>query len=166
MAPRSQQAIVVAALAVGVAAVAGIAAIEGWVTLPGSAEPPMPAPAPRPRIAATPAESLLPGETIVEAPAIAPPPPAAAPTPQAARPAPEKPSYAQAPAPENRGARRSCPNCGEVSSTAYRQFDRGGAFEVRVRFDDGTRATLRYPSDPGFRAGDRVLMANGRLRRD
>jgi len=164
--PKSQHAIMVAAVAVGVASIAGIAALEGWVTLPGSAEPSMPVPAPRPRIAATPAESLLPGETIVEAPAVAPASPASAPPSQAAKPAPVKPSYAQAPAPENRGTRRSCPNCGEVSSTTYRQFDRGGAWEVRVRFDDGTRATLRYPTDPGLRTGDRVLMANGRLRRD
>jgi hypothetical protein len=27
-------------------------------------------------------------------------------------------------------------------------LDSRGAWEVRVRFDDGTRATLRYPTDP------------------
>ena len=164
MSPRSQQAIMVAAVAVGLAGVAGIAAIEGWVTLPGSTDP---VPAQRPPIAASPAESLLPGETIVEPPsAPAPAPPAPAPPAPAAKPAPQKPSYAQAPAAERKGARRTCQNCGEVSSTSYRQFDRGGAWEVRVRFDDGTRATLRYPTDPGFRVGDRVVMSSGRLRRD
>ena len=131
------------------------------------------------RVAPTPAESLLPGETIVEAPA--PPPPLApapvtpraapltpqpkAPAAPQARPAPVTPSYAQAPAPERRSPRTSCPNCGEISSTTYRQFERGGAWEVRVRFDDGTRATLRYPTDPGFRVGERVVMSEGRLRR-
>jgi hypothetical protein len=77
------------------------------------------------------------------------------------------PSYAQqAPAPERRSPRASCPNCGEVASTTYRQFERSGAWEVRVRFDDGTRATLRYPTDPGFRVGERVVMSEGRLRRN
>ena len=153
MAGRSQQALMVAAVAVGLAAVAGIAGLEGWLTLPGATPEPTPAPAPRPRTAATPAESLLPGETIVEGPAAsAPPAPVAAPPP--------------APTPPAKAARRACPNCGEVSSTVYRQFDRGGAWEVRVRFDDGTRATLRYPTDPGFRVGERVVMSEGRLRRN
>jgi hypothetical protein len=145
MASKSQHSIMFAAIAVGLAAMAGIAAIEGWLTLPGAApEPPAQSPAARPRIAATPAESLLPGETIVEGPAASPP---------------------ASPAPSTPRARPACPNCGEVSSTAYRQFDRGGAWEVRVRFDDGTRGTLRYPTDPGFRVGERVVMSNGRLKR-
>ena len=152
MSPRSQHAIIVAAVMVGVAGVAGIAAIQGWVTLPMADEPAptTPAVAPRPRIAATPRESLSPGESIVEAP------------PPAAQPAPAQPP----PPPERPRATRSCPNCGEVSSTARRPFDSGGGWEVRVRFDDGTRATLRYPTDPGFRVGERVVMANGRLKRD
>jgi len=148
MPPRSQHAIIVAVVAVGIAALAGIAAIEGWVTLPETQPPAAePAETPRPRIAASPAESLLPGETIVEAPPAAPAPKAA-------------------PVPEPRRAKRSCPNCGEIVSTAYRRLDARGAWEVRVRFDDGTRATLRYPTDPGYRAGDRVVMANGRLRKE
>jgi len=161
MSPRSQHAIMVAALVVGIASVAGIAALEGWVTLPVSEEPAASAPpaTPRPRIAATPSESLLPGETIVEAP-----PPAAPPVP-AAQPAPPPPP-APAPEPEPRRAKRSCPNCGEITSTTYRQFDSRGAWEVRVRFDDGTRASLRYPTDPGFRVGERVVMASGRLKRE
>ena len=151
MAPKSQHAFMVAAVAVGVAAVAGIAAIEGWLTLPGTTTEP-PAPMPRPRITATPAESLLPGEAIVEAPVASPPapPPASLPASPSASPSPSRPR---------------CPNCGEVASTTYRQFDRSGAWEVRIRFDDGTRGTLRYPTDPGFRVGDRVVMANGRLKR-
>ena len=148
MQTRSQHAIIVAVVAVGIAALAGIAAIEGWVTLPG-AQPPAaePAETPRPRIAASPAESLLPGESIVEAP----PPAAVAPAVKA---------------PPAVKAKRSCPNCGEIVSTAYRRLDSRGAWEVRVRFDDGTRATLRYPTDPGYRVGDRVVMANGRLRKE
>jgi len=162
MPPRSQQAIMVAAVAVGVASVAGIAAIEGWLPLPGAAQP-APAPPP-PRISATPAESLLPGEAIVEAPA---PKAESGPAPDA-KPAPAKPAYAQPPAQERRSVRRNCPNCGMVSSTTFRQAEvaRGGAWEVRVKFDDGTRATLRYPTDPGFRVGERVVMTAGRLRRD
>ena len=36
----------------------------------------------------------------------------------------------------------------------------------QLAFDDGTRATLRFPTDPGLRVGERVIFANGRLQRD
>ena len=178
MSPKSQSAITVAAIAVGAAAVLGIAAIEGW--LPDSGGPGSP-PTQPPRVAGTaPPESLSPGESIVTvpdalrapppSPAVAPPAPADAPQP-AAKPAPRTPSYARAPsaAPEQRRpAGKPCGNCGVVSSTTYRQSDvlRGGAWEVRVQFDDGTRAALRFPTAPGFRGGQRVVFRNGRLLRD
>jgi hypothetical protein len=100
------------------------------------------------------------------APAPAPIPPAA-PSEPAAKPAPKAPAHERAPAvaTERRDARKPCANCGSVFATTFRQAElqRGGAWEVRVRFDDGTRATLRFPSDPGFRVGERVIFANGRL---
>ena len=178
MRPKSHHAIIVAAIFVGLAAALGIAAIEGWLPLrPASVKPPSVAPAL--------ADSLSPGESIVtppEATPVVPPtapvapastPTSPAPTPPpapTAKPEPKTPTYKEAPAvqPERRGARGFCANCGSVSSTTFRQTEvqRGGAWEVRVRFDDGTRATLRFPTDPGFRVGERVVFANGRLQHD
>ena len=176
MRPKSHHAIIVAAIVVGVAAALGIAAIEGW--LPWWRTPVKPA-----SVAFDPADSLSPGESIVtatDANPIAPPvsavpsapasiPPAAPPG-ATARPASKAPAYERAPAvqAERHGAHKPCANCGSVSSTTFRQTElqRGSAWEVRVRFDDGTRATLRFPTDPGFRVGERVIFANGRLRHD
>ena len=171
MRPKSHQAIVVAAIVVAAAAALGIAAIEGWLPLGRS-------PATPTSVVLDPADSLSPGESIVTptqapapaatsvAPEPAPIPPAAPPEP-AAKPAAKAPAYARAPAEatERRDARKPCTNCGSVFATTFRQADlqRGGAWEVRVRFDDGTRATLRFPTDPGFRVGERVIFANGRL---
>ena len=63
--------------------------------------------------------------------------------------------------------RRKCPNCGTVSSTVFHEREpRNARWEVRVRFDDGTRAVLRYPTNSGFRVGDRVALTQGRLRRE
>ena len=181
MRPKSHHAIIVAATVVSVAAALGIAAIEGWLPLwPARVAPTSVAAS----FAGTaPPDSLSPGESIVTAadvnqtvPAVTAVLPAPAPIPSApppestTKPVPKTPAHERAPAVqgEQRGARGPCANCGNVSSTTFRQAElqRGGAWEVRVRFDDGTRATLRFPTDPGFRVGERVIFANGRLHRD
>lgn len=165
MSPRTRQSLIIAAVAVGVAALGGIAAILGWLperfttqtatsSAPGS---PL-------RISGTaPPESLSPGESIVATPPpVATPPAPIAHEPPKTQAAPPKPGLE----PERREPRRHCANCGVVSSTTRHDRDvLGGAYEVRVRFDDGTRLTLRYPTSPGFRAGDRVFFSEGRLRR-
>lgn len=133
--------------------------------------------------------ALLPGETLV-APADVPPmrepakpvAPSAAqrPPPQYAKPALPPPAtpYAQAlpsraaPATPNytsdevarntsheRSMRNVCVNCGAILSIA----PAGPDWEVRVRFDDGSGETLRYPDCPSFRIGDRVHLEGGRL---
>jgi hypothetical protein len=54
-----------------------------------------------------------------------------------------------------------------VSSTTFHEREpRNVRWEVRVRFDDGTRKILRYPTNPGFRVGDRVALTQGRLRKE
>jgi len=64
-------------------------------------------------------------------------------------------------------AKKTCLNCGTVTTLSYRsQNPRGFPWELTVAFDDGTRGTLRYPANPGFRAGDRVLLSNGRLQKN
>lgn len=167
---------------VALAAVAGIAVIQGW--LPASLEGDTPASIASPglRIAGTvPPESLSPGETVITEsaePEATPPPGAAPPAPaqeSARKPAPRTPAYASKPAPrreraaENKPpARGLCANCGTIASATYHENERhpGGAWEVRVQFDDGSRKSMRFPTDPGLRAGDRVFFANGRLHRD
>jgi len=42
----------------------------------------------------------------------------------------------------------------------------GAQWEVRVRFDDGSRETLRYYERPRLRVGDEVHLEDGRLLRD
>lgn len=55
-----------------------------------------------------------------------------------------------------------CGTCGTVHSiTVYPDL-----YEVRVRFDDGSRRTMRYQKPPRWRVGDRVRLDNGRLVRD
>jgi hypothetical protein len=90
-------------------------------------------------------------------------------------------AYAQAPAPlavparpkytsdelarqtsYERSARNVCINCGAVTSIG----SAGSEWEVRVRFDDGSNETLRYPERPSLRIGDRVHLEDGRLLRD
>jgi hypothetical protein len=140
--PRNRQALALAAAAVGVAAVGGIAAVLGW--LPGgnsagtpSQGLPVAQAAPGSRIAGTaPPESLSPGETIVDAAKDAPSPP------------------------------QRCANCGHVASLTYHPRDpKGAVWEITVAFDDGTRLSMRYPTNPGLRVGERVSFSNGRLRR-
>ena len=159
MSPRGHHAIVVAAVIVAAAGLAGIAAIEGWLpSLPVGVTPASVASPAQSFVGTAPLESLSPGESVV------PPPEAWKPKAPPVAAAPPAPAPAQAPQAEKR--RATCPNCGVVSSTAYRPAEtQRGAWEVRVKFDDGTRATLRFPTDPRFRVGDRVTFNGGRLQR-
>ena len=103
---------------------------------------------------------LMPNETLVApaGPVAAPkPPPRAAPrpAPQYSRDEMRRDTYA--------GSSRSvCVNCGVITS-----IDEGAAqWEVRVRFDDGSRETLRFYERPRLRVGDAVHLEDGRLIRD
>jgi hypothetical protein len=56
----------------------------------------------------------------------------------------------------------NCGNCGVVHSiTTYPDL-----WEVRVRFDDGGRRTIRYHRSPRWRVGDRIRYEGGRLERE
>ena len=107
----------------------------------------------------------LPSPMAAASPAPAPgrPAPAARPEPSVTRAAPATPAYARAAPPAvtsyERSARSICINCGTVSSVRSAQ----GEWEVRVRFEDGSNETLRYPDRPRFRAGDRVRLEDGGL---
>ncbi|MGZ5064544.1 MAG: hypothetical protein ACXWG1_03275 [Usitatibacter sp.] len=99
---------------------------------------------------------------------------AAAPVHAPAPPAPS-PSYAQAPAPRAAPSRPNytrsevaasasydrslCVNCGRIASIGRY----GPDWEVRVRFEDGSTETLRYPEPPRLRVGDRVHLEEGQL---
>jgi hypothetical protein len=151
-------------LAVALAALGGIAAILGWLPTGLGGDTPVSIAPPGLRIAGTaPPESLSPGEAIVteapKAPAIEEKAP-----PAAGKPPAPKPSEAQPPKP---ASRKKCPNCGTVTSLTFHAGDpRGSGWQVAVNFDDGTRMTMRYPTNPGFRVGERVILANGRLSRN
>ena len=138
MSPRTRQALIVTSLAVGVAALGGIAAMEGWLPQGFSGDTPASVAAPGSRVAGTaPPESLSQGESVVTAPA----------------------TPAEAP--------RSCSHCGTIAATTFHEREpRNARWEVRVRFDDGSRKILRYPTDPGLRVGDRVALVQGRLQRE
>ena len=43
---------------------------------------------------------------------------------------------------------------------------KGTRYDVNVRMNDGTVRTINYEIEPGFRAGDRVRMVDGKLTRD
>ena len=79
------------------------------------------------------------------------------------RAAPGKPNYTSDEVARNnsyeRPTRNVCVNCGAILSIA----PAGPDWEVRVRFDDGSGETLRYPERPSFRIGDRVHLEDGRL---
>jgi hypothetical protein len=78
------------------------------------------------------------------------------------RAAPASPAYARAAPPVTsyeRSARSLCINCGAVSSVRSVQGD----WEVRVRFEDGSSETFRYPERQRFKPGDRVRLEDGRL---
>jgi hypothetical protein len=81
------------------------------------------------------------------------------------RAAPGKPAYNRGEAPLTsfeRSTRNICVNCGVVSSIGSEDGD----WEVRVRFEDGSTETLRYPDRPRLRIGERVHLEDGRLVRE
>ena len=79
------------------------------------------------------------------------------------RAAPGKPNYTSDEVARNtlheHSSRDVCVNCGAILSIA----PAGPDWEVRVRFDDGSGETLRYPERPSFRVGARVHLEDGRL---
>ncbi len=94
----------------------------------------------------------------------APPPPSHA---QAlpSRAAPYRPNYTReeiSPNSFERSSRTYCVNCAVIDSIA----SAGPDWEVRVRFEDGTRETLRYAERPRLRVGERVHLEDGRLVRE
>ena len=107
---------------------------------------------------------LMPNETLVApagptaAPKAAPkatPAPAPRPTPQYSREDRQRDTYA-------RSSRSVCINCGVVTDIE----PAGERWEVRVRFEDGSRQTVRYYERPRLRVGDAVHLEDGRLLRD
>jgi hypothetical protein len=74
------------------------------------------------------------------------------------RAAPSKPDYNREP-PAVSAARELCVNCGTIASIG----SDGADWEVRVRFEDGSTETLRYPDRPRLRLGERVHLEDGRL---
>jgi hypothetical protein len=50
-------------------------------------------------------------------------------------------------------------NCGVVTSIARGDYD----WEVRVRFDDGSREVLRFYDRPRVQVGEAVHLEEGRL---
>lgn len=188
--------VIVAAVSVTLLCLVGIALMLGWVGKRPPALPASVATAPRPSSAVSPGVSLIPGETLVtQAEASATPAAPAAPPPARAEPAPRPrpatPAYARPaepkPNPAPRRAPRTEPGTGSGRAEA-RPTDAGDAgprklvcrtcgtvtgiatfpdlWEVRVRLEDGATFSVRYPSPPTLRIGDRVRLANGRLERE
>ena len=85
------------------------------------------------------------------------------PSPPAAQPQPA--SIASAPHPSDpmdHWPQPNCGNCGVVHSiTTFPDL-----WEVRVRFDDGGKRTIRYHKLPRWRVGDRIRYEGGRLERE
>ena len=96
------------------------------------------------------------------APRVAPaPPPAPEPEPPRAAPVPREPSYASGREPrEPSYAMR--PVRGRVAGISYR----GGTYEVRVRFEDGSSQAFRYRNRPVFEPGERVRLEGDFLESD
>lgn len=111
-------------------------------------------PAPRKLDPAPSPYALPPSRSGTPAPSYAPPPPtrAAPAAPSAVRKEPPLTSY-------ERSTRSICINCGTIASIRSVADD----WEVRVRFEDGSSETIRYPERPRMRIGDRVLLEEGRL---
>jgi len=103
---------------------------------------------------------LMPNETlVVPAGPVAAPKPPPKPAPRAA---PQQSREEMRPDAYARSTRSVCINCGVITS-----IDEGSThWEVRVRFDDGSRETLRYYERPRLRVGDAVHLEDGRLLRD
>ena len=175
---------VIAGIAFAACALLAIAYFLGWLT-PGN---PAPA-APQAKAAAKPQGAtvqsgvvLLPGETLVAPPDPVPAPAGPAPAMTKPAPAPTTPKYAKPKPPVvareappsrqfsreerrnsyDRSTRSVCVNCGVVTSIARRDYD----WEVRVRFDDGSREVLRFFDRPRVEMGDTVRLEDGRLVRD
>jgi hypothetical protein len=95
------------------------------------------------------------------------PPPAPSPSSSYAqglpsRAAPSKPSYTRPEPPVTayeRSTRSLCINCGSIASIG----SNGDDWEVRVRFEDGTTESIRYPDRPRLSVGQRVTLEDGRL---
>jgi hypothetical protein len=99
---------------------------------------------------------LMPNETLMAppGPVIAPKRPPR-PAPQYSREETRRDAYA-------RSSRSVCINCGVITA-----IDEGNAqWEVRVRFEDGSRETLLFYERPRVRVGDAVHLEEGRLIRD
>jgi hypothetical protein len=80
------------------------------------------------------------------------------------RAAPGAPTYLREVPPEaprsyERSIRGVCVNCGTIASIG----SYGNDWEVRVRFEDGSSQTIRYPERPALRTGERVHLEDGRL---
>jgi hypothetical protein len=61
-----------------------------------------------------------------------------------------------------RATRSVCLNCGVVTGISQGDYE----WEVRVRFDDGTRRRLRYYDRPRVEIGDAVRLEDERLVRE
>lgn len=133
---------------------------------PSAASPKAPASTPAPA-APAPAKPA-PAQRKAAAPIYAPAPPAPSSSTSYAqvlppRAAPSRPNYTRselaASNSHERATRSFCVNCGTVASIgAY-----GPDWEVRVRFEDGSSETLRFPERPRFRVGDRVHLEDGQI---
>ena len=158
----------------------GVALLPGETLIdnPESAPPPAPAASPAPQAPAPPlgtkpgpvTPSYAPRRPDV-APAASPPvvtraeiaTPAFTKT-LPSRAAPSAPTYLReeppaAPRSYERSIRSVCVNCGTIASIG----SHAGDWEVRVRFEDGSSQTIRYPERPPLRAGERVRLEDGRL---
>ena len=107
---------------------------------------------------------LLPGETLVVPPGPV-STPRAAPAPAPPKAPPRSPQYTAEETRRDsysRSSRSICVNCAVVTA-----IDRSDSqWEVRLRFDDGTRETLRLYERPRVRVGDAVHVEDGQLFRD
>jgi hypothetical protein len=189
--PAARAAIVTGSLAFTAGALIAIAYMLDWLpSKPQLPSTPTSMANPGQQVAGSaPDVALLPGETLVappEAPqpAIAgpakaaprnamppiyaqpvPPPSPSTTTAQAlpSRAAPSKPNYTRnevaARTSYERSVENVCVNCGAIVSIG----SSGPDWEVRVRFDDGSSESLRYPERPRLRIGDRVHLEDGRL---
>jgi hypothetical protein len=162
---------VIAGIAFGACALLAIAYFLGGPT-PGAPAPvtaPAAKAAPKPQAATVQSGVvLLPGETLVAPPEpVSAPAPAAAPEKPAARPSPPRYNKPKAPvvareaprSPPPRPTRSVCVNCGVVTSVSRTDYD----WEVRVRFEDGSREILRFYDRPRAQVGDAVRLEDGRL---
>jgi hypothetical protein len=158
----------------------GVALLPGETLIdnPETAAPPAPAASPAPAPSAAPL-GMKPGPVTpsyaTRRAEVAPPPSPpvvtraqpAAPTfakTLPSRAAPGAPTYLREEPPEmprsyERSIRSVCVNCGTIASIG----SYAGDWEVRVRFEDGSSQTLRYPERPPLRAGERVRLEDGRL---